>query len=1151
MTKQPIPTSAPSTDSAPAEQLSLVTQLGSMLSAQNWHWRRGSAISIEELSKENVEALSKEQQLSLICNEVYLREVAGQTPTLAEYQNKYPHLAAELAIQWELDHFLSPVLPADETPRASPLGTWGAWPTKWAEETGQRFTTQSKIGCGGMGEVYLAVDNRLKRIVALKRLTDRAAQHGGARARFAREAELIAQLNDPHVVPIFDTGEETGIPYIAMEYCPGGSLHDWLRQGPLKAKTAAEVVRQIALGIEAAHRISVVHRDLKPGNILLMAPADAAKKIHIKVSDFGLARRIDDLENFTQTGEILGTPSYMAPEQIDGGEPAQAPSVDIYALGAILYECLTGRPPFHGSSPFDTLRLLASQEIVPIERLQPGVPIDLAAICHKCLQRKPQDRYESAQAVSEDLQRFLDGKPTVASPAPWPAKLWKWARRHPSLTAGIGLATLAALVMLGVWISFTRQLQIERNKAQAESKIAKLQSQRAQRNAEWSMTAVDTLITQVGDKKLDQIPGMAETRKVLLQAAVDFCKKFFEDRDSEDPDALNDVGQAHRRLAKIYRSLGENEEWIGQLRSASAIHRQLVARYPNQPKYLLELGKTLNNLSNAEGEILGPDVAAVTSEEAIQLKEKLVELDPTSVEYRSSLAVSLYSIGPKLRLSNPLKAEKYFKRSVALLASLIADQPGKFELRRSLAGVRANWSALANGQGRFAEATQQAEKRVETLRELNQIEPGIKTSYDLLEGMSALAATYASELKIQQATEIASESTTGLKQFAQQFPENVEFVASYLESAYNLGSLQRDLQQHDKSLATLGEAIGSVEVGSKVALSNAVERARLERALALTHLEMGQFAESIAAIERSEKLLAEFALHRPGSIDQLEGKLLLATNFLCQGQSTQAKEILANDWPVMHQRISTSDGLYYPTRIMLRWAANLMLIHLRTGEFEQAESVLSDVVACQPKQAETHLALLKAMMQSQHGQYTAALDAVEKYGQLRDVSDFWPDHLPTFIVNSCLKKAQSDPALKETERLAIAERCQQLLPNYKALADHRLGYTLQKAMAKPYSRRALAAVRAADNSVHIAHRSPMQRLIIHSFCISLPLLSSAFQIGWFGTQQILKRRGKEETEKDRESAPHMSHRSAMRVLTRRSESVAPQTAASAMRLEGR
>jgi hypothetical protein len=305
------------------------------------------------------------------------------------------------------------------------------------------YSLGEELGRGGMGVVYKAEQTALRRLVAVKMIL--AAHLVGMQAleRFQREAQAVARLRHPGIVQVFEVGTWTAVdggrgPFMALEFLAGGTLAKKLGGQPLPASEAATLVRALAQAMQHAHEAGVVHRDLKPANVLLTA--DGVPKI----ADFGVARLLDAGDAGTHTGAIMGTPPYMAPEQAAGETSRVGPAADVYALGAILYECLTGRPPFRGTNSVETLRLVRETEPVPPRLLNPSVPRDLETICLRCLRKEPEKRYASAQDLADDLRRFLEGRPTLARPVGALERTGKWIRRNPVVT----LLTLATVLTL-------------------------------------------------------------------------------------------------------------------------------------------------------------------------------------------------------------------------------------------------------------------------------------------------------------------------------------------------------------------------------------------------------------------------------------------------------------------------------------------------------------------------------------------------------------------------------------------------------------------------------------------------------------------------------------------------------------------------------
>jgi serine/threonine-protein kinase len=379
---------------------------------------------------------------------------SGRTPE--EVCRDCPELLPEVRRRWQafrlVDGSLAALFPDPESPPATDTTVAVPHCADLPQVPGYRV--EAVLGCGGMGVVYRAWHLRLRRAVALKMLLAGPCARPEELARFQREAEAVAALSHPNIVQIHDVGDVDGRPYFTMELVEGGNLADRIQGVPQPAQKAAALVATLAEAIHAAHESGIVHRDLKPANILLTTDGTPM------VTDFGLARRLEGNGGLTLSGVPMGTPSYMAPEQARGEKRAIGPATDVYALGAILYELLTGRPPFRAESATATLQQVVANEPVPPARLNPRVPRDLETICLKCLNKEPPKRYASAQALAEDLRRFERGEPITARRLRWPGRVVRWARRRPTAAAlwvTLPLAALLALALVGGWWWEARQ----------------------------------------------------------------------------------------------------------------------------------------------------------------------------------------------------------------------------------------------------------------------------------------------------------------------------------------------------------------------------------------------------------------------------------------------------------------------------------------------------------------------------------------------------------------------------------------------------------------------------------------------------------------------------------------------------------------------
>jgi serine/threonine protein kinase/WD40 repeat protein len=377
----------------------------------------------------------------------------------------------------------------------------------------------AEVGRGGMGVVYKARHKRLDRVVALKMILASAHATPAELLRFFSEAEAIARLRHPNIVQIYEVGEHEGRPFLALEYVDGGSLAQRTAGQPQPPRAVAALVERLARAVHHAHQQGIVHRDLKPANILLdcrfsvfdsrlegqeegadrAAIENRKSKIenplgHPKIADFGLAKQIRAPAHLTPSGAVLGTPQYMAPEQAVGRPDAVGPAADVYALGSILYELLAGRPPIIGADPVDTVLRVVSEEPIPLSRLQPATPRDLAVVCMKCLEKDPARRYATAEELADDLARYLRAEPIRARPAGEWDRLVKWARRRPAVAGLLGalLVTLAAGAAVSTYFAFEEREQARaagtaRDKAlvaQGEARAAAADTVRAKRQSD-------------------------------------------------------------------------------------------------------------------------------------------------------------------------------------------------------------------------------------------------------------------------------------------------------------------------------------------------------------------------------------------------------------------------------------------------------------------------------------------------------------------------------------------------------------------------------------------------------------------------------------------------------------------------------------------
>jgi eukaryotic-like serine/threonine-protein kinase len=381
-----------------------------------------------------------------------------------------------------------------------------------------------ELGRGGMGVVYLAKDTRLKRPVALKMILAGAYADKAQRERFHTEAQAVAQLKHPNIVQIYEVGDYQGHPFLALEFFEGGNMRQVCAGQPQEHRWSAQVVKTLAEAMEYAHNRGVIHRDLKPANILLQKDDDNTqnRKLRwgqrfpassyvrhssVKITDFGLAKVITEAEHaqepeshtYDPGADAMGTPQYMAPEQAQGERGHVGPATDIYSLGAILYDLLTGRPPFDGPTPRDTILRVLTEEALPPTKLQPKIPRDLETICLKCLQKEPSKRYPSASDLVADVRRFLTGEPILARRTVLIERGVKWAKRRPGVAGLVFGMVLVAIAALGVicWAMIELSLAAERERAgRVADGQAKVKAEEARQEAVAALQNAETKSTK-------------------------------------------------------------------------------------------------------------------------------------------------------------------------------------------------------------------------------------------------------------------------------------------------------------------------------------------------------------------------------------------------------------------------------------------------------------------------------------------------------------------------------------------------------------------------------------------------------------------------------------------------------------------------------
>jgi tetratricopeptide (TPR) repeat protein/tRNA A-37 threonylcarbamoyl transferase component Bud32 len=529
------------------------------------------------------------------------------------------------------------------------------------------YEVLEEIGRGGMGRVYRARHLGLNRVVALKTIRDETSapmEHERLRA----EAEAAAKLQHPNIVQIFDTGTYVDVsgqptPYLAMELVAGGSLADRLRRGPLTPVDSAATAEVLAGAVHHAHERGVIHRDLKPANILLAratAADDAGGPIWlpgIRVVDFGLAKCLNARSLQTQSGHFVGTPRYASPEQARGTPDAIGPATDIFALGVILYEMLTGRPPFQAASPLETVFLLLHTEPVAPRRLAPRLSRDLETICLKCLEKTPGRRYGSALQLATDLRAFLDGKPIHARRTTVVVKGLKWVRRQP-LVAGLGACAMVCLVMmLLVWFRFTTNLAEQRNQSIALAKAAAESEAEAGRQARLATNSLNDarrvslhIHRLVRDNNDLKASGLDDLRHELLGQLLDLHQSLAA-KDLPIAPLQFDEAEVYHTQAQMALRLGRMAEARDAMTKAVALIEPHYQAQPDSDSLKLRLADLIHDQGVIDWRSGDTRFAEERIRRAIQLAESVVDREPRSyalfvtAHYRHRLGQFLDEVG--------------------------------------------------------------------------------------------------------------------------------------------------------------------------------------------------------------------------------------------------------------------------------------------------------------------------------------------------------------------------------------------------------------------------------------------------------------------------------------------------------------------------
>jgi tetratricopeptide (TPR) repeat protein len=654
------------------------------------------------------------------------------------------------------------------------------------------YEVLGELGRGGMGVVYLARKVALNRLCALKMVLTGAHAGSGALVRFRTEAETIARLGHPDIVQIYHIGEADGLPYLELEYLAGGGLDQALDGSPRPAGKAARLVEIMARAIAEAHRRGIVHRDLKPANILLDAGG------HPKVADFGLAKIVGSDDGLTKSRVVIGSPFYMAPEQAEGDNRQVGATADVYALGAILYELLTGRPPFRAATALETLAQVKDNDPVSPSRFQPGLPGDIETICLKCLEKSPSRRYATALDLAEDLRRFLDREPILAHRARSWERAWKWARRRPALAAALSFSAAAVVLLLVGALYYNTRLSAAVRKAQAAEQAAVEQ-------ANLTLKTLNQLVFDV-QEKLGKTPATRPLRQALLDQAIAGLDQIALGTEAAAPSSGRAV--AHQLLGDIFRELGRTDDALKQYHFARLLAENLAAASPRDLAVADCLGRTFAGLGELSLDAGQTGEAVQHLRRVVEIAETTAAIQPDHGEARRAQLEAYFRLGRALGFDHNLKdAEVWFQKMHDLAERWGTLEPGNNQAHDLLAISYRKLGDVRKLTGNLAAARADYVKAVALGHQVVKAEPA-NAEFKIHLGLALddLAMTLRRLGQIPEAGPPEQQSEQLFAELAQADPDELANQLRLIQTRLNRARVEMDLFQLATAKALLQSA---------------------------------------------------------------------------------------------------------------------------------------------------------------------------------------------------------------------------------------------------------------------------------------------------------------------------------------------------------
>jgi tetratricopeptide (TPR) repeat protein/tRNA A-37 threonylcarbamoyl transferase component Bud32 len=734
-----------------------------------------------------------------------------------------------------------------------------------------------------MGAVYLARQVRLNREVALKVILEGARAAPENRARFKAEAEAVARLHHPNIVQIFEFGEDQEGLFLALEFVDGPSLQKAAAGQPQPPRHAAQLVHTLAAALQFAHDRGIVHRDLKPSNILLAATGEP------KIADFGLARDLRQPSDKTLTGAVVGTPNYMAPEQAAGGAKNAGPAADIYALGAILYWLLVGRPPFHADSVLEILRQVVEHEPPSVRLLNPKLDRDLDTICMKCLQKDPDKRYATAGDLASDVARYLGGEPITARPVGRLERLDRWRRRNPRVAALT--AALIGVFLTGFAAVTWQWLETARHREVAEENFA------------WATSAVSDL-TSVSENRLLDERGLQPLRREILERALRYYETFAANRRGHTG-LQQDLAEAHYNIGKIQNLLGDKDLAIASLQKSVEIHERL--RAGRDSEYLRRAVATVyGQLAQVKESIGDLDAAARLYDAACELLRASHDANPQDAgielelaDYRADRAFL------EIRRGNFEEGLEGVRQAVGLHQELHAAHPQDREVRTRLAAVLNNWGLAQRRAGQLESALDSYSEAVGIQAALNR-----------------------------------------------EFPDVIEFQEDTAMSHFNLGSVQGLLGRSEdaaSSFEAAGAAYRSLQTSNPAVPQFRQGEADCLSEIAYLRIGEQKFDQAEASLLQAIGVLEKLVEQAPSAVSYLESLRnaygVLVTCQYAQGDPQAALDYLLKAADVQTSIVQRTPEVPEAADGQADMYNNLGILHRELGNLDEALMALDRALA--------------------------------------------------------------------------------------------------------------------------------------------------------------------------------------------------------------